>query len=137
MAIEGLLKVGIAVRSLEKATRLFTDVFGLTPGEGDSYEPHGMRYGVCYMGDVMLELIEPVSPDGPVARFIEKHSEGLQHMTLKVSNIEEVVSQLKAKGIQFVDDTPTEVEASFGRVKFVFVCPQLAHGTLIQLMELL
>jgi methylmalonyl-CoA/ethylmalonyl-CoA epimerase len=136
MGIEGLLKVGIAVKNLEEATKLLSEAFGLTPEAGETYEPYSMRYNVSNIGDVLLELIEPTEPHGPIAEFIRTHGEGLQHISLEVSNIEEVMSDLKGKGIQFVHEAPMESDAALGKVKFAFVRPKVFHGVLVQLMEM-
>ena len=135
MGIDGLLKIGIVVKDLDEATRVFTEVLGLTPAGGAFYEPFGMRYGVCGVGDSLIELMEPMTADGPIGRFMENRGEGLQHMCLEVSNIEEMMSQLREKGVEFVQDVPEELDSAFGRLKYVFISPHVFNGVLVQLME--
>jgi methylmalonyl-CoA/ethylmalonyl-CoA epimerase len=137
MGIERVLEVGIAVKDLGKATKLFTEVLGLTPGEVEIYEPYNMRFNLCRLGEVYFELIEPTASEGPIAKFIQTHGEGLHHIALKVSNIEETMSQLRQKGIQFTEETPLHLQVNYGRVKFAFAHPQLLHGVLIELIEVL
>jgi len=137
MGIERVLEVGIAVRNLDKAIKLFTEVLGLTPGEMEIYEPYKMRFNLCRLGDVYFELIEPTTPEGPIAKFIETHGEGLHHIALKVSNVEELMTQLKEKGIQFTEETPLHLQVNYGRVKFAFAHPQSFHGVLLELVEVL
>jgi methylmalonyl-CoA/ethylmalonyl-CoA epimerase len=136
MAIESVLKVGIAVKDLDEAYRLFTEVLGLTPGGIGPFEPVGMRGALCHLDDFSVELMEPLRPGGPIAKFIEKHGEGLQHISLKVPNIEEAISQLKKKGIEFIQETPLEGEYRSRRARSVFVNPRSFHGVPVQLVEL-
>ena len=136
MAIESVLKVGIAVKDLDEAYRLFTEVLGLTPGGIGPFEPVGMRGALCHLGDFSVELMEPLRPGGPITKFIEKHGEGLQHISLKVPNIEEAISQLKKKGIEFIQETPLEGEYRSRRARSVFVNPRSFHGVPVQLVEL-
>ncbi|MCX5999578.1 MAG: VOC family protein, partial [Chloroflexi bacterium] len=131
------LKFGIAVRDLDEATRHFTEVLGLVARGPRTYEPFSLRYDICPVGDTMLELMESTTPDGPIARFIDEHGEGLQHICLRVPDLEEAVSQLKQRGIEFVQETPTETESSLGRLKFVFARPKSFRGVLVQLAQVL
>jgi len=132
-----VLEVGIAVRNLDKATRLFTEVLGLTPGKVEVYEAYNMRFNLCRLGDVYFELIEPTASEGPIAKFIETYGEGLHHIALKVSNIEETMTRLKGKGIQFTEEAPLYLQVNYGRVKFAFAHPQSFHGVLLELIEVI
>jgi methylmalonyl-CoA/ethylmalonyl-CoA epimerase len=137
MQIEGVLKVGIAVKDMDKAVRFYSDNLGLVPSEIVAYEPFGMRYCMLDMGESsFLELMEPTAPKSPIARFIESHGEGLQHLSLRVADIEEAVAELKGKGFRFVQDAPLREDVSFGTAKFIFVQPQSTGGVLIQLVQL-
>ncbi|RLC93955.1 MAG: methylmalonyl-CoA epimerase [Chloroflexi bacterium] len=135
MGIEGLLKVGIAVKDLEEAKRLFGQVFGLASEGEDTYEPLSMRYSLSSLGNMLLELIQPTGPEGPIARFIKNHGEGLQHICFTVSDIEEVMKQLKQQGIEFVPESPFELDAAFGRAKFAFARPRAFNGVIVEFVE--
>ena len=138
MRVEGILKVGIAVRDMDKAVSYYSDALGLALGEIVAYEPYGMRYCMLTLGESsFLELMEPTTPDGPIARFIESHGEGLQHLSLKVADMDEATAELKGKGFRFAQDAPVrEHVAGFGTAKFIFVQPQSTRGVLLQLVEL-
>ena len=73
--------------------------------------------------------------DGPIAKFVERNGEGLQHMTFKVSNIEQVMADMKSKGARFTSSAPVKLNTAIGPVKFVFMNPRGSNGVLIQLME--
>ena len=94
-----------------------------------------MRYRILMLGDFFIEVIEPMGTDGPIAKFIEQNGEGLQHMTFKVSNIEQVMADMKSKGARFTSSAPVKLNTAIGPVKFVFMNPRRSNGVLIQLME--
>lgn len=137
MGIEGVMKIGIATRDLDKTTALLADALGLTPGEAVAYEPLGMRYRVLTVGDFLIEVIEPLGSDGPIARFIERNGEGLQHISLKVTGIEQMMADMKSKGARFTTSAPVKLNTAIGLMKFVFMNPRGSNGVLIQLIEML
>jgi methylmalonyl-CoA/ethylmalonyl-CoA epimerase len=137
MQIEGVLKVGIAVKDMDKAVSCYSDFLGLAPGDIVAYEPFGMRYCMFELGESsFLELMEPTTPESPIGRFIESHGEGLQHLSLKVADMEEAIAELKGKGIRFAQEAPLREHVGFGTAKFIFVQPQSTRGVLLQLVEL-
>jgi methylmalonyl-CoA/ethylmalonyl-CoA epimerase len=135
MRIEGLLKVGIAVNDMAGAVSRYSEILGLSPGEIVTYDRYGMRYCLFSMSDFFLELMEPTTPDGPIGRFIETHGEGVQHLSIRVSNIEEAMAELKGRGFRLVQDTPLREHVGFGIANFAFVRPQSAHGVVLQLVQ--
>ncbi|MBM4444198.1 MAG: VOC family protein [Chloroflexi bacterium] len=137
MQIESVLKVGIAVKDIDRAIGCYSDTLGLTPSEIVAYEPFGMRYCMLQVGQLsFLELMEPTSPGSPIGRFIESRGEGLQHLSLKVADIDAAVAELKQKGFRFVQDSPIREHVGFGSAKFIFIQPQSTGGVLVQLVEL-
>jgi methylmalonyl-CoA epimerase len=137
MHIEGVLKVGIAVKDMDKAVSCYSKSLGLAPGEIVAYEPFGMRYCMFEVGESsFLEVMEPTTPNSPIARFIESHGEGLQHLSLKVADIEEAIAELKGKGLRFAQEAPLREHVGFGTAKFIFVQPQSTRGVLLQLVEM-
>jgi len=137
MGIEGLIKVGIATKDLDKTATILADVLGLEIDEAVAYEPFGMRYRILMLGDFYIEVIGPTNSDGPIAKFIAQNGEGLQHITFKVSDIEQVMADLKSKGARFTSSAPVKLNTALGPVKFAFMNPRGSNGVLIQLMEML
>ena len=137
MGIEDVMKIGIATKDLDKTVNALGDAFGLVPGEAVGYPPLGMRYSILKLEDFFIEVMEPTGTDGPIAQFIEQHGEGLQHMTFKVSDIEQVMADLKGKGAHFTASAPVKLNTAIGPMKFVFMTPRRSNGVLIPLMELL
>jgi methylmalonyl-CoA/ethylmalonyl-CoA epimerase len=79
-----------------------------------------------------VELICPTDKDSGVARFLEKRGEGLHHICLEVDDLEATLAQLKAKGVQLIDETP---KPGAGGAKVAFVHPKGAHGVLTELRQ--
>jgi methylmalonyl-CoA/ethylmalonyl-CoA epimerase len=122
---------------MEKTTALLADALSLVPSEAVVYPPFGMRYRILKLGDFYIEVMEPTGSDGPIAKFLEKNGEGLQHVTFKVSNVEQAMADLNSRGARFTTSAPAKVKTAIGLVKFAFMNPRGSNGVLVQLMEML
>ena len=83
-------------------------------------------------GDSELELLESTSPEGPIARFIEKNGEGIQHIAIRVDDIDAALAELKEKGVRLIDQTP---RYGAGGARIAFLHPKATHGVLLELCE--
>jgi len=122
--------IGIAVRSID-AAKIY-EALGLTIDHVETVETQGVRTAFLSAGDANLELLEPTGPDTAVARFIEKRGEGIHHICLRVTNLEEHLARLKAAGFRLIDDAP--VPGAHGR-RVAFLHPAAGNGVLIELSE--
>jgi len=122
--------IGIAVKSID-AAKIY-EALGLTIDHVETVETQGVRTAFLSAGDANLELLEPTGPDTAVARFIEKRGEGIHHICLRVTNLEEHLARLKAAGFRLVDDAP--VPGAHGR-RVAFLHPAAGNGVLIELSE--
>ncbi len=124
--------LGIAVKDIAKAETLFQDVLGLKLIGTETVEEQKVNTEVFSIGDVRVELLESISLNGPVARFIEKRGEGIQHLAIEVDDLEKAIEELKAKGIQLIDEQPRE---GVSGTKIAFLHPKSTFGILIELIE--
>jgi len=124
--------IGIAVKDLEQAKKFYTEVLGMTVMGEETVEQQKVK--VCFIpcGDSELELLESTSPDGPIAKFIDKNGQGVQHIALKVDNIEAAIADLKAKGVRMIDEVP---RYGAGGASIAFVHPKSTGGILLELSE--
>lgn len=124
--------IGIAVKDLEQAKKFYTEVLGMKAQGEEVVEQQHVK--VCFIpcGDSELELLESTTPDGPIAKFIEKKGEGLQHIALRVDNIEQTLADLKAKGVRLIDETP---RYGAGGSSIAFVHPKATGGILLELSQ--
>ena len=98
--------IGIAVQNIERALKLYTEALGLEVKDIEIVAEQKVRTAIIPVGESKIELLESTDPEGVIAKHIEKRGEGLHHIALEVSSIEEALSLLKAKGIPLVDEKP-------------------------------
>jgi methylmalonyl-CoA/ethylmalonyl-CoA epimerase len=130
--IEKIDHIGIAVRSIEKTSELLNNILGLKVAAEEIVEEQKVKVAFLPLGDSELELLESTSAEGPIARFIEKKGEGIQHIAFRVNNIEEVLEKLKKGGVRLIDEKP---RYGAGGAKIAFLHPKSTNGILVELCE--
>lgn len=124
--------VAIAVSSIDEtlpALRL------LTQGEAsprERVESQGVDVVFLGTGEGRLELVEPLTADSPVARFLERRGPGLHHLAYRVADLAATLRELEAAGVELIDREPRE--GAHGRL-VAFIHPRSAGGVLIELVE--
>lgn len=98
--------IGIAVNSIDEAIKLYTEVLGLKLSGVETVAEQKVKTAIFPVGESKIELLESTSPDGVIAKFIEKRGEGIHHLALAVDNIQEALEMLKQKGIPLIDEKP-------------------------------
>jgi methylmalonyl-CoA epimerase len=84
------------------------------------------------VGESRIELLEPTSPDSPVAKFLARRGEGIHHVCFAVENLEAALADLGAKGFRLIHAAPV---AGAGGKRVAFLHPEAGHGVLIELSE--
>lgn len=130
--VEKIDHIGIAVRNIEKTSKLLSNILGLKVASEEIIEEQKVKVAFLPLGDSELELLESTSPEGPIARFIEKKGEGIQHIAFRVNNIEEVLEKLKKEGVRLIDEKP---RYGAGGAKIAFLHPKDTNGILVELCE--
>ena len=123
--------IGIAVKDLEKSLE-FYEALGMKADGTEVVEEQKVKVAFLPTGDSEIELLESTSEDGPIARHIEKKGEGIQHLALRVENIEEAIADLIEKGVRMIDQKP---RYGAGGAKIAFVHPKSTNGILLELTE--
>ena len=124
--------LGIAVKSIEEAKKLFHEILGLEFEGTETVQEQKVTTAFFPVGDSEVELLESTDPDGPIAKYLEKRGEGIQHIAFRVDNLEEALARLKDKGIRLIDEKPRR---GAGGAKIAFLHPKSTHGVLIELSE--
>jgi methylmalonyl-CoA/ethylmalonyl-CoA epimerase len=124
--------LGIAVNSIGEGKRFWTDTLGLEFEGSETVEEQKVTTAFFPVGESEVELLESTSPDGPVAKYIEKKGEGIQHVAFRVENIEAALEELKQKGIRLIDEKP---RIGAGGAKIAFLHPKATNGVLVELCE--
>lgn len=123
--------VGIAVKNLEEAIKVWEGL-GLKVDEIEEVPDQKVRTAIIHIGESRIELLEPTAEDSPIAKFIAKRGEGIHHIALGVTNIEEHLKELKEKGYRLIDEEP---RIGAGGAKIAFVHPKAVTGVLLELCE--
>jgi len=122
--------IGIAIKSIELA-RVY-ELLGLTIDHVEVVDSQKVKTAFLSVGDSNLELLEPTSPESPIAKFIEKKGEGIHHLCFRVDRIEPHLERLKAAGYRLVNEAP--VPGAHG-CRVAFLHPSAGNGVLIELSE--
>jgi methylmalonyl-CoA/ethylmalonyl-CoA epimerase len=123
--------IGIAVKNLAESAK-FYEMLGIQSTGSEVVAEQKVKVSFFPVGDSEIELLESTSPDGPIARYIEKNGEGIQHVALRVDNIEAALDELKAKGVRLIDEKP---RYGAGGAKIAFVHPKSTGGILLELSQ--
>ena len=126
--------IGIAVPNLEETIRFYEDVLNLSCTGTEVVEDQKVKVAFFPVGDTELEFLESTSDDGPIAKFLEKNGgrAGIQHVALRVDNIEEAIQNMQEKGYKMIDEKP---RYGAGGARIAFVHPKSTGGILLELSE--
>lgn len=124
--------IGIAVKNLDETLKFYEDILGMKSMGTEVVEEQKVKVAFLPIGDTEVELLESTEEDGPIAKFIEKKGEGIQHIAYKVDDIEKAIEELKAKGVKMIDETP---RYGAGGAKIAFLHPKSTFGVLIELCQ--
>ena len=124
--------IGIAVKNLDETLKFYTDVLGLEMGGTEVVEDQKVKVAFLPIGDTEVELLESTSDDGPIARFIERNGEGIQHIAFKVDDIEEAIDYMQEKGMKMINMHP---KYGAGGAKIALVHPKSSHRVLVELSQ--
>jgi methylmalonyl-CoA/ethylmalonyl-CoA epimerase len=136
MKVNKIDHICIAVKNLEEAKKVWEPIMGKSKPD-DAYvdEPEKIRVARYWLGEVGFELMESTTPDGDVAKFIEKNGEGVMLISFHVDNTRNAVDELKGKGYPFIPDKQGEVARPFRDCEFAFIHPKKVNGVLLELID--
>jgi methylmalonyl-CoA epimerase len=124
--------IGVAVKSIPEALKLYEGVLGLKVSGYEDVVEQGARVAMLPIGDSRIELLEPLQADSPVGRFLAKRGEGIHHIAICVDNIQSALDRFKDAGVKLIDSAP---RSGAGGSKIAFVHPAGMHGVLLELVE--
>ena len=122
--------IGIAVESIEGALPFYRDVLGLTPGLPETAD--GARIVSLPLGESDVELLEPLSPDSPIAKFLARRGPGIHHVCYRVADLDAALRACRTAGYRLVDEVPRH---GAGGHRIAFIHPKSTAGILIELTE--
>ncbi|MEJ5198056.1 MAG: methylmalonyl-CoA epimerase [Anaerolineae bacterium] len=131
MTIKRVDHIAIVVENLEKALDVYRDALGMHVTEIKEMPEQDVKMAFLPVGDSEIELLEPLSTESGIAKYLAKRGEGLHHICLEVDDIAATLAELKGRGAQLIDETPRR--GAYGQIAFIH--PKGAHGVLIELIE--
>lgn len=121
--------LGIAVSNLDESVDYYEKALGLHCHGREEVASQKVKTAFFAAGDVHIELLEPTSPDSPIAKFLEKNGEGIHHIAFAVDNIEGQLKQASDAGVRLIHEVAFEGAAD----KLVaFLHPKSTHGVLTE-----
>ena len=124
--------IGIATNGIDGASELWNDLLDLKVDHCENVPSQRVRVCMLPIGESRLELLEPMSPDSPISKFLDKRGGGIHHVAVAVDNIHNTLADLKEKGIKLIDEQP-RTGASGCLVAFIH--PSSTGGVLLELVQ--
>jgi methylmalonyl-CoA/ethylmalonyl-CoA epimerase len=124
--------IGIAVKNLDDAIRLYEKLLGLKCYKIEEVVEQKVRTAFFLIGQTKIELLETTDPDGPIGKFIEKRDEGIHHIAFAVDNIEEKLVEAEQLGVTLIDKKPRK---GADGLDIAFLHPKSTAGVLIEMCE--
>jgi methylmalonyl-CoA/ethylmalonyl-CoA epimerase len=123
--------IGIAVESIAESRRPY-EALGLAVEGEEEVSAQGVRVAFLPVGDGRLELLEPMTPDSPIARHLEKRGPGLHHISLRVEDIRQSMADLRERGFELLSQEP---QPGAHGCLVAFVHPRSTGGVLLELSQ--
>jgi methylmalonyl-CoA epimerase len=124
--------IGVAVAEIEPALAIYRDRFELQVAHREVVSEQGVEALLLDVGENHVELLAPLEEDTPVGRFLAKQGPGLHHVAYQVGDIEQTLAQLKAAGMELIDERPrTGIRGS----RVAFMHPRSSGGVLTEIVQ--
>jgi len=129
---ESIEHLGIAVSNPEKAKITFEKLLGIKMTKSETVASEKVETHFFQIGNSQIELLESLSPDGVISKYIEKKGQGMHHLALKTNNLLKEISRLKELGFEFINDIPKK---GADNKLIVFIHPKFTEGVLVELCQ--
>ena len=125
--------IGIAVQSLNETLPFYRDGLKMPLCGIEEVADQKVRVAMLGIGESKIELLEPTSPDSPIAKFLDKNGPGIHHIAYEVDDVAQAIEQMIAEGARMVDQVPRD--GAHG-TRIAFVHPKSSHGVLTELCQI-
>jgi methylmalonyl-CoA/ethylmalonyl-CoA epimerase len=124
--------IGVAVEDLDEAIALYGERLGMPLEHRETVEAQGVEAVLLGVGEGHVELLQPLGPDTPVARFLRRNGSGLHHVAYGTDDIESAISSVRAAGLRLIDEQP---RLGIRGSRVAFLHPKSTGGVLTELVE--
>lgn len=125
--------VAVVVEDIDSSLKFWHDILGIAPSHISSMPAEAARIAFLPLGESEIELVQPVTSDSGLRRFLEKHGPGMHHLCLEVDDLQGLLKRLKTEGIQLINEEPKVGDD--GR-RYAFIHPKSANGVLVELYQI-
>jgi len=123
--------IGIAVKDIQNSLKFYRDVLGLKFNGIEKLNDRGLQVAFLQIGESEIELLEPISEDSTIFKFIEKKGEGIHHIALEVDNVDNKIDEINKLGAKIIG----KPSSGAGGKKIVFIHPKSTSGVLMELCQ--
>ncbi len=131
--IKRIHHIAILVEDIDKALVFWHDQLGIEPASVAEVPQENARVAFLPLAGSEIELLQPITLDSGLSRFLQKHGPGLHHLCLEVNDLKGTIAQLRAMGVQLINDQPRLGEN--GKL-YAFIHPKSTQGVLVELYQL-
>ena len=124
--------IGIAVRDLNSAVKLYEQLLGARASEPRRSETEQMTAATFGLGDVDVELMQPVSDESAIGRFLQRRGEGIHHIAYEVDDVKAALEHARDLGLETLDEEP---RGGLNGTRVGFIHPRSTHGVLTEFVE--
>ena len=124
--------IGIAVKDLDAARRIFSELLGANPYKEEVVESEAVRTVFFHVGESKIELLQATHPDSAIAKYLEKQREGIHHIAFDVTDIRLEIERLKGLGYTLIHETPKD---GADQKLIAFLHPKSTQGVLVELCQ--
>ena len=124
--------VGVAVPSIDEALVLYRDTLQMELVHRETVDEQGVHAALLDVGDSHIELIEPISPDTGVGRFLERNGPGMHHVAYRVASVEDALAACANAGMRLIDERPRR---GIRNSRVAFLHPASTGGVLTEIVE--
>lgn len=125
--------IAILVEDIDASLIFWHETLGIEPSRIDDIPQEASRIAVLPLGETEIELVQPTTSDSGLSRFLEKRGPGMHHLCFEVADLQSMLLQLKAKGVQLINEQPNIGENG---TLYAFIHPKSTNGVLLELYQL-
>ncbi|MCF8008648.1 MAG: methylmalonyl-CoA epimerase [Halanaerobiales bacterium] len=123
--------IGIAVKNIDSSLKFYKDTLGLEFKGTEILKERGLKVAFLQTGESKIELLEPISEDSTISKFIDKKGEGIHHLAIYAKDLDQKVESMQEKGTKFIGEANTGA----GGKKIIFIHPKTTNGVLLELCQ--
>lgn len=130
--VEKIEHIGIAVKNLDEANKVYENLLGTAPYKQESVESEGVNTSFFMTGESKVELLEATKPESAIAKFIAKKGEGIHHIAFAVKDIKAEMNRLSQEGFKILNEEP---KRGADNKLVCFIHPKNTNGVLVELCQ--